>query len=235
MNFLREVWDAAIYFMFPPRCPLCREIVDERHQFCAPCEKKILRVDFAEWTPEPLDKVLRVTKYRDGSRDLLRKLKFDNNLSVLPPLKKILDDVSARDEILLLLDGVNFAVPVPLHEKRFRERGFNQTEMIFDEWLVKQNIPLKNLLRRARETPKLYDQGKAQRQEILRGVFEATEQVDLRGQIVLIVDDIYTTGTTAGECAKVLKSLGADKIRVLAFAADFDEEFAKRNHPLQFT
>ena len=228
MNFFREIWDAAIYFLFTPTCPLCREIVDERHQFCPVCAKKILRVDFAESVPVPLNLVLRVTKYRGGSRDLLHKLKFDNNLNVLPPLKKILDDVSTHENISRLLDGVNFAVPVPLHEKRLKERGFNQTEMIFDEWLVKQNIPLKNLLRRARETPKLYDQGKAQRQQILRGVFEATETVDLRGQIVLIVDDIYTTGTTVSECAKVLVSLGAAQIRVLAFAADFDEEFAKK-------
>ena len=229
MNFLREVWDAAIYFLFPPRCPLCKEIVDERHQFCAACGKKILRVDFAEWTPEPLSQVLRVTKYRGGSRELLHKLKFDNDLNVLPPLKKILDDASTHENISRLLDGVNFAVPVPLHEKRLNERGFNQVEKIFFEWLVMRNIPLKNLVRRTKETPKLYDQGKAERQRILSGAFAATRQVDLRGQIALVVDDIYTTGTTVSECAKVLKSLGAEEVRVLAFASDFSEEFATKN------
>lgn len=229
MNILREVWDAAIYFLFPPRCPLCKEIVDERYQFCAACGKKILRVDFAEWTPEPLSQVLRVTKYRGGSRELLRKLKFDNNLSVLPPLKKILDDATTHENISRLLDGVNFAVPVPLHEKRLNERGFNQVEKIFFEWLVMRNIPLKNLVRRTKETPHLYDQGKRERQQILSGAFAATRQVDLRGQIALVVDDIYTTGTTVSECAKVLKSLGAEEVRVLAFASDFGEEFATKN------
>ena len=229
MNILREVWDAAIYFLFPPRCPLCREIVDERHQLCAACGKKILRVDFAEWTPAPLSQVLRVTKYRGGSRELLHKLKFDNDLSVLPELKKILDDAATHENISRLLDGVNFAVPVPLHEKRLNERGFNQTEKLFVEWLVMRNIPLKNLVRRTKETPHLYDQGRHERQQILSGAFEATRQVDLRGQIALIVDDIYTTGTTVSECAKVLKSLGAEEVRVLAFASDFSEEFATKN------
>ena len=229
MNILREVWDAAIYFLFPPRCPLCREIVDERHQLCAACVKKILRVDFAEWTPVPLSQVLRVTKYRGGSRELLHKLKFDNDLSVLPELKKILDDAATHENISRLLDGVNFAVPVPLHEKRLNERGFNQTEKLFVEWLVMRNIPLKNLVRRTKETPHLYDQGRHERQQILSGAFEATRQVDLRGQIALIVDDIYTTGTTVSECAKVLKSLGAEEVRVLAFASDFSEEFATKN------
>ena len=226
-NFLRGLWEAAIYFLFPPRCPNCREIVDERYQLCAECEKKILRVDFYDRTLAPLDKVLRVTKYRGGSRDLLRKLKFDNNLSVVPALKKILDDVSAREEILKLLSDVDFAVPVPLHEGRFKERGFNQTEKIFDEWLAKKNLPLKNFLTRTKETPRLFKLGKAEREKILSGAFAAREQINLRGKKILIVDDIFTTGTTCRECAKVLKSLGAEKISVLAFAADFDENFIK--------
>ncbi|MBD3878729.1 MAG: ComF family protein [Quinella sp. 1Q5] len=225
MNPLRELWEAVIYFLFPPRCPVCREIVDERYQLCAACEEKILCVDFYKQPPPPLDKVLRVTKYRGGSRDLLRKLKFDNNLSVLPPLRKILDDVSGREEVLQLLKGVDFAVAVPLHQERLKERGFNQTEEIFDAWLAKKNLPLKNFLIRTKETPRLYNFGKAEREKILSGAFAATEQVDLHGKTILIVDDIFTTGTTCKECANVLKSLGAEKIFVLAFAANFGENF----------
>ena len=225
MKLLRELWEALIYFLFPPRCPNCREIVDERYQLCAACEEKILRVDFYDKRLEPLDKVLRVTRYRGGSRDLLRKLKFDNNLNVLPPLRKILNDVSNREEILELLKGVDFAVPVPLHQERLKERGFNQTEEIFGEWLAKKNLPLRNFLIRTRATPKLYKLGRAEREKILSGAFAAAEQIDLHGKKILIVDDIFTTGTTCRECANVLKSLGAEKIFVLAFAADFRENF----------
>lgn len=225
IDFLRELWQAAIYFLFPPRCPNCREMVDERYQLCAACEKKILRVDFCEKSLPPLDKILRVTKYRDGSRELLHKLKFDNNLNVVPALKKILDAVSEREEILKLLSGIDFAVPVPLHQERLEERGFNQTEEIFGEWLAKKNLPLRNFLIRTKSTPKLFKFGKAEREKILSGVFAATKKINLRGQKILIVDDIFTTGTTCRECAKVLKSLGAEKISVLAFAADFDDNF----------
>ena len=228
-NFFRELWRAAIYFLFPPRCPNCREMVDERYQLCEACEKKILHVDFLDEKIEPLDKVLRVTKYRDGSRELLHKLKFDNNLDVVPALKKILDSVSERDEISKLLSGVDFAVPVPLHQGRFKERGFNQTEKIFEEFLAKKNLPLKNILIRKVATPKLFNLGKAEREKILSGVFMAAEKINLRGKKILIVDDIFTTGTTCRECAKVLKSLGAEKILVLAFAANFGE-YLKDNH-----
>lgn len=229
MNFLLELWRAAIYFLFPPRCPNCREMVDERYQLCAECEEKILRVDFYPRPPAPIAEVLRVTRYRDGSRGLLHKLKFDNNLDVVPALKKILDDVANRAEISKLLRGVDFAVPVPLHQERFKERGFNQTEKIFSDWLARKNLPLKNLLIRQVPTPKLFKLGKADREKVLSGAFAAAEIVDLRGKNVLIVDDIFTTGTTCKECAKVLKSLGAEKISVLAFAADFDDNFSRVN------
>ena len=225
MNFLRELWEAVIYFLFPPRCPVCKEIVDERYQLCTTCAGKILRLDFYPEPPAPLAKVLRVTKYRDGLQPLLHKLKFDNNLDVLPALKKILDDVAEREEILSLLNRIDFAVPVPLHEERLKERGFNQTEKIFEDFLGKKNIPLRKILIRRVATPKLYKFGKKERQEILKGVFAAVKVADLRGKKILIVDDIFTTGTTVSECAKVLKSLGAEKVSVLALASDFGENF----------
>ncbi|MBR4903305.1 MAG: ComF family protein [Selenomonadaceae bacterium] len=225
MNFLKELFEAIIYFLFPPRCPNCREIVDERYQLCETCAEKILRVDFSEEVPSPIEKVLRVTKYRDGLQPLLHKLKFDNNLNVLPAMKRILDDVSNHKEVLKLLSGIDFAVPVPLHAERLKERGFNQTELIFEEFLAKKNIPLKKILIRRVATPKLYKYGKADRQKILKGVFAAIEPVDLRGKKILIVDDIFTTGTTVSECAKVLIELGAEKVSVLALASDFGENF----------
>lgn len=225
MNFLRELLDAVIYFLFPPRCPVCREIGDERHQLCAACAKKILQLDFSGEKFPPIDKVMRVTKYRGGSRELLLKLKFEDNLSVIPALKKILDDISNREEILKFLSDVDCAVIVPLHAERLKERGFNQTELIFGEWLAKKNLPVKDFLIRTQATPKLYSFGKAEREKILSGVFAPREPVDLRGMKILIVDDIFTTGTTCRECATVLKSLGAEKIFVLAFASDFGENF----------
>ncbi len=223
MKILLALWEAVIYFLFPPRCPICREIGDERYQLCESCAEKILRLDFSDEVPAPIESVLRVTKYRDGVQPLLHKLKFDNNLNVLPALKKILDDVSEREEILKLLARIDFAVPVPLHEERLKERGFNQTEKIFEDFFAKKNIPLEKILIRRVATPKLYQFGREERQKILKGVFAAVKPLDLRGKNILIVDDIYTTGTTVSECAKVLKELGAAKISVLALSSNFGE------------
>jgi hypothetical protein len=80
MNFLKEVFGAIAYFLFPPRCPICKEIVDEHYQICQTCAGKILRLDFSSEVPPTIKSVLRVARYREGLQPLLHKLKFDNNL-----------------------------------------------------------------------------------------------------------------------------------------------------------
>lgn len=212
-----------IYIIYPPMCPICREIVDEEGQLCEDCARKVFHVGTDKNLPEILSGVMRITKYRDGSREMLLKLKFENDLTCLPALKKILDDVSGRDEIKNFLAQVDVATFVPLHKDRLKERGYNQTELIFSDWLTAQGVPTGNFLIREKFTPKLYSYKRSERAEILHGVFGLADGADVRGKNVLIVDDIYTTGATVCECARVLKSAGAGRIFVMAFASDFGE------------
>lgn len=221
---LSFVQTTLIYIVYPPICPVCEEIVDERYQLCENCAKKILRLDTAKDFPAPISGVMRVTKYRGGSRSLLRRLKFDNNTKVLSTLQSTLYGVSNRSEVKNFLANVNLATFVPLHEKRLKKRGYNQTELIFKDWLLAQNLPAENLLLRTKATPHLYNYNPEERQKILRGAFSLIEGVNIAGENILLVDDIFTTGATAAGCASVLKSAGAAKIFVLAFASDFGDD-----------
>lgn len=222
-NILNFIKTTLIYLIYPPICPVCEEIVDERYQLCENCAKKILRIDAEKNPPAPISSVMRITKYRGGTRSLLRRLKFDSNTKVLTALQKILYDVSSRDELKNFLAEVNLATFVPLHASRLKKRGYNQTELIFKDWLLAQNLPAENLLIRTKATPHLYSYNAQERKEILKGAFSLVEGVDVRGKNILIVDDIFTTGATAAGCAEVLKSAGAAKIFMLAFASDFGE------------
>lgn len=212
-----------IYIVYPPICPKCGEIADEYGQLCEECRKKIFHVNAGKNLPENLSGVMRITKYHDGTRELLLKLKFENDLSVLPAIHKILDEVSDREEIKNFLAPVEVAVYVPIHQSRMKERGYNQTELIFKDWLAAQNLPAENFLVRVKSTPRLFKFGSAERREILRSAFKLAEGADVRGKNILIVDDIYTTGATVSECARVLKAAGANKIFVMALASDFGE------------
>ena len=220
---LKFLQTTLIYLIYPPICPVCEEIVDERYQLCENCAKKILRLDEEKNFPAPINGVMRITKYRGGTRSLLRRLKFDSNTNVLTTLQKILYDVSSRDEVKNFLADINLATFVPLHESRLKKRGYNQTELIFKDWLESMNLPAENLLLRTKGTPHLYKYTPAERKEILKGAFSLAEGVEVAGKNILIVDDIFTTGATAAGCAEVLKNAGAAKIFVMAFASDFGD------------
>ena len=219
-NFISET---LIYIIFPPFCPVCREIVDERGDICPSCLEKILRKDFYPEPSEPIEKVMRITTYRGATRNLLRRLKFDSSKSTLPTLKKILENVSTDAKVTEFLKGVDVAVFVPLHEERLKRRGYNQVDLIFRDWLTAQNVPVENILLRTKKTPHLFDLTPAERKKILHDAFETVDGADVAGKNILIVDDIYTTGATVTECANALKKIGAAQIYVLAFASDFGE------------
>ena len=207
------------YIIYPPLCPVCKEIVDEKNQICEDCYKKILRLDTEKIFPKSLNGVFHITKYRGGTRDLLRKLKFKNNLKVVPVLKKILEHVAENSDLNNFLSQADVATYVPLHQDRFKERGFNQVELIFQDFLSEKNLLVENLLFRKKPTPRLFKFSPAERKKILQDAFSVAEGINLQGKKILIVDDIYTTGATTSACAEVLKNSGADKVFVLSFAS----------------
>jgi len=221
-NFFKTT---LLYLIFPPICPVCKEIVDDYDELCENCAEQILRMDLDPNPPLPITEVMRLTKYRGGTRDLLRKLKFDNNKVVLKPINKILNKISSNVNVKNFLKNIDVAVFVPLHEERLRKRGYNQTELIFSDWLKSMNVLPKNILIRTKKTPHLFNLSPTERKQILDGAFKVIEGADVAGKNILIVDDIFTTGATAAECAKTLKKIGAAQIFVLAFASDFGENF----------
>ena len=218
---LEFFWSTLIYLIYPPMCPICREITDEQFQFCDKCREKFFRADKIKNPRQPIAEVMRLTTYRGGTQKMLNKLKFENNQNVLPYLKNILAESSKREEVREFIKKIDAAMFVPLHESRLKERGYNQVELIFKDWLDSQNVPIENFLIRHKQTPKLYNLNPKEREETLNNAFIPRENFNLTGKKILIVDDIYTTGATSSECAKVLKSLGADKIFMLALASDF--------------
>lgn len=104
---------------------------------------------------------------------------------------------------------------VPLHEKRRKTRGFDQSEEIARRISEETGIPYIAALRRTRNTKTQTKLNEAQRRENIKGAFESAERVSGN---VLLVDDVLTTGATALECAGVLKEAGAENVYVMTFA-----------------
>jgi competence protein ComFC len=109
---------------------------------------------------------------------------------------------------------------VPIHENRLAWRGFDQSEMLANYLSGETGIPCRALLVRSRDTVPQFDLAREDRQKNVKGAFTPREKSDLSGKIVLLVDDVCTTGATFAACEKVLRKMGA---RVIPFA------FAREN------
>ena len=178
--------------------------------------------------------------YEAGLRDMLRQLKYDGRKNLLPGLHRYMSaglrqlPLAAGNE---RQEGLRYnksradgdvsrenvlAVPVPLHPDRLKERGFNQSELLFREPMAALEIPLQSALVRCRATTPQFGLTAAERRGNLQGAFalaEAAAGDAFIGKKVILVDDIMTTGTTLQECALVLKKAGAASIMGLVAAS----------------
>ncbi len=115
--------------------------------------------------------------------------------------------------------SIDLMVPVPLHIHRLRERGFNQALLLFAKWAESENISCDPLvLKRPQKTAPQTNLGRKERKKNIRGAFELLSPETIKGKRILLVDDVYTTGSTVNECARVLMKGGAAVVDVLTLA-----------------
>ncbi|MBP5250332.1 MAG: ComF family protein [Lachnospiraceae bacterium] len=109
-------------------------------------------------------------------------------------------------------------VPVPLHKKKLKARGFNQSGLIAHAISLYSGIPAEDILKKERETADQKTLSKHERERNLSRAFAVREGAPVPGT-VLVVDDIFTTGSTVNACAHILKDAGAEKVYFLCIAA----------------
>lgn len=118
----------------------------------------------------------------------------------------------------------DLAVAVPLHKMRLRQRGFNQSLFLAQRASKALGIGLSvDGLARVKNTRPQVDLDRGEREANVRGAFKAARPLEFEGRKVLLVDDVYTTGATVKECARVLRAAGADKVCVLTVARVFSD------------
>jgi len=106
-----------------------------------------------------------------------------------------------------------FLIPIPLSRKKLKERGFNQAEEIAKQLSLSLKIPLlSNVLLKIKETPAQVELQGEDRQKNIKGVFVCRKSEKISGKKIILVDDVFTTGATMEECARVLKTAGAKEV-----------------------
>jgi ComF family protein len=220
------------------RLPVCRECLNAMRPIagglCATCGERLFSpyaVAGAAGEPrcglcrrvEPVfARAVAYGSYENGLRELIHLLKFGGVRPAANVLGRMLADAIATLEPEFPAEGV-VLVPVPLHRAKLRQRGFNQAELIARAALkispVRERLRLcAGVLERTRETASQIGLTSHQRRENLRGAFAVAQRELVRGREVLVVDDVYTTGTTVSECARVLRRADATKIWVATVA-----------------
>ena len=226
-EFFIYMRDMVMDFFYPPHCPVCAKYIENREDIlCSECERNILAVEQYPFKRQPLKEIWRLTRYTNGTRELILDLKFNKKMNILRVFENIIDKALITERKLIqLLENIDIATVVPLHAERERERGFNQVELIFDKLIKQRNISIEKLTFRTRMTEHLYDKNLQERQKELEGAFDLLEGAEskIKNKRILILDDIFTTGTTMSECAKILQINGAAEIYGLALASDFKD------------
>lgn len=161
--------------------------------------------------------------YEEPIRSMILKLKYDNNGFIAKALAPYLAAIYLK-HIQKQFDTPPIIIPVPLHKSRQNERGYNQSEVLAKELSSYVNLPVAtNILVRNRKTIIQKDMNIAKRIENMSGAFDIlpTAINKIKNQNILILDDVYTTGTTTNECVRVLRTNGAKNILILTVATVF--------------
>ena len=146
--------------------------------------------------------------YEGALRDILHALKYDYRRSLAKPVAALMARRGAE-----VVQGADLAVPVPLHFSRQYTRGFNQAA----ELAAHVGLPVVQALRRTRATTTQTDLPEGLRHANVKGAFALRRPI-ASGAVVVLVDDVSTTGATVDACARVLLDAGAREVRALTAA-----------------
>lgn len=171
------------------------------------------RCKFCENKNFYFDRAISCIEYCDKSKVLVLSLKYYGNTYMSRYIAQVMRDKLEFEQI-----SADYVIPVPLHKKRMRTRGFNQAEKIASYLSDYTKIPIIDCIKRNRNTKRLYALNKFQREKELKNAFEVKDGSEkIKCKRVLLIDDIFTTGTTVNEISKKLKIYGVDEIIVLTF------------------
>jgi ComF family protein len=237
---LREALSDLSEVIFPPQCLGCAEILHPFNGqiFCPVCNDKIIFINGSicsicgtTFPDSPAENHLcgdclekrpyfsyarAVFSYEDIILNAIHQFKYKSNISTGEMLASFMADFSFPD---IDFNDYSLIIPVPLHVKRLRERGFNQSLMLARAIGKKRLIPVNfSLLKKHKFTLTQTGSNKKERKQNIKGAFEVSEKKIITGKNMIIIDDVYTTGATVNECAKTLIKAGAKKVSVLTLA-----------------
>ena len=235
---LRRAGEALVSLLYPPHCANCGADTEGGVHLCAACagQAKKIVAPFCQRCSEPFDGAITgeftcancadrtlhfdcaVSRYlsRGVVREFIHRFKYDRHFYLRHPLADWL--AAALDDERIRAQPIGALVPVPLHSARFREREFNQADVLAELLTQRTGTPLLRALTRIRYTTTQTRLDRHERMENLRNAFRVRQTSAVQNRHLVLVDDVFTTGSTVDECARVLRAAGAASVRVVTVA-----------------
>lgn len=230
-NLRRYAW-ALISLAFPNLCMVCaRHLLKREKEICKPCADRLPYTYFHKLPANAVERVFwgrvevvhatSLLFFRKGeqAQQILHAIKYKGNHALGEEMGRLLGEALWQSEWLKEIDLI---VPVPLHPKKLRMRGFNQSETIARGLSECVNIPYScDVLRRALFTSTQTRKSRYERYQNMEGVFAVADAQLLEGKHVLLIDDVLTTGSTLEACAQKVLEVNGTKVSMatLAFAS----------------
>jgi ComF family protein len=217
-----ECCSALLQPLEPPLCHVCGKPFDplaHPDQVCAECR------DNRYHGPPPFAAARSLYLFEGPIRDAVYRFKYHGKTSLAAPLADLLHDYLLRQTDRLggiPVDGIEAVVPVPLHPWRHYRRGYNQSQLLARELGRRLGCAAGEALRRSRFTVSQVGLPVKERLENVSGAFSVNERrldtLDPGRRPVLVIDDVFTTGATMRECARVLRASGVPQVYVMTLA-----------------
>jgi len=219
MNLLMSFFNVVLNLIYPNVCGICNDLCKE--DLCKKCKitlNKIAKFKVDNYTNKNFKKHFYIFKYEGIIKNKLKDFKFNNKSYIY---KTFVNFMLKNKKLCSFLKSYDIIIPVPIHNNRKLKRGYNQSALIVKELACFCNIEYKNniLIKQKNNKPQS-TKNKDERKQNVAGVYILKNSDQIINKKILILDDIYTTGSTANECAKVLKNNGARWVDVITIAKD---------------
>ena len=222
-KILRQICTVPIVSIYPQTCGICGKI--NENSLCKKCEKNLKKQsenqiikDGEEIEYKYFNELMYIFKYEGQIRKIILDYKFNEKayiyltfVNFLLKNEKIFENIKSYDTI----------IPVPISKKRQKERGYNQSLLIAREISNQTNLKLvNNCLIKTKNIVEQSKLNKEDRRQNIQGVYKLQNMQLIKNKKILLIDDIYTTGSTVNECSKILRQGNPSKIGVLVLARD---------------
>lgn len=203
-----------INFIEEDYCSKCGKMVGVSTELCFDCREYERSFTTAR----------AVGVYEKGLKDYIKLFKYQKQRQLAEPLAELM---AIYVERFYQLSEIDYITYIPVHQSRLRERGFNQAYLLAKRIADSLHLGIAKLLKRKRATVKQSKLGNLARRKNLRGEFKLLNQAKIINSKLLVVDDIYTTGTTVNEASNILLSAGAAQVKIITLATGKDLDLNK--------